>query len=207
MDAEWGHAMRLNDVLPYPWNMTLGAIQDQDLIFQIGNRIGEQAKKLGIHMNYSPVLDINTNPLNPIIGNRSFGETEKIVSKISHDFFTAIDKSSTVDKNSKIGLGSVIAHNSVIQSDVQIGKHCIINTSSSVDHDCKVDDFVHVGPGVTICGNVKVGSCSLIGAGSIILPNIKIGKNVIVGAGSVVLKDIPDNAKVVGSPAKKLNDE
>ena len=132
---------------------------------------------------------------------------KKIVSKISHDFFTAIHKSSIVDKNSKIGLGSVIAHNSVIQSDVQIGKHCIINTSSSVDHDCKVDDFVHVGPGVTICGNVKVGSCSLIGAGSIILPNIKIGKNVIIGAGSVVLKDIPDNIKVAGSPAKKITDE
>ena len=132
---------------------------------------------------------------------------KKIVSKISHDFFTAIDKSSIVDRKSKIGLGSVIAHNSVIQSDVQIGKHCIINTSSSVDHDCKVDDFVHVGPGVTICGNVKVGSCSLIGAGSIILPNIKIGKNVIIGAGSVVLKDIPDNVKVAGSPAKKITDE
>ena len=83
MDAEWGPAMRLNDVLSYPWNMTLGAIQDQNLIYQIGNRIGEQAKKLGINMNYAPVLDINTNPLNPIIGNRSFGETEKIVSKMA----------------------------------------------------------------------------------------------------------------------------
>ena len=93
MDAEWGHAMRLNDVLPYPWNMTLGAIQDQDLIFQIGNRIGEQSKKLGIHMNYSPVLDINTNPLNPIIGNRSFGETEKIVSKMAISMMKGIHSS------------------------------------------------------------------------------------------------------------------
>ena len=59
---------------------------------------------------------------------------KKIVSKISHDFFTAIDKSSIVDRKSKIGLGSVIAHNSVIQSDVQIGKHCIINTSLSLIH-------------------------------------------------------------------------
>tara|TARA_B100000963_G_scaffold148278_3_gene129221 strand:+ start:83387 stop:83995 length:609 start_codon:yes stop_codon:yes gene_type:complete len=130
---------------------------------------------------------------------------KKIVSQISHDFFTAIDKSSIVDKNSKIGLGSVIAHNSVIQTDVKIGKHCIINTSSSVDHDCEIGDYVHVGPGVTICGNVEVGSCSLIGAGSVILPNIKIGKNVTVGAGSVVLNDIPNNLKVVGSPAKKMN--
>ena len=83
MDAEWGAAMRLNDVLAYPWNMTLGAIQDQNLIYQIGNRIGKQLKSLGINMNYAPVLDINTNSNNPIIGNRSFGETEKIVSRSS----------------------------------------------------------------------------------------------------------------------------
>ena len=83
MDAEWGAAMRLNDVLAYPWNMTLGAVQDQNLIYQIGNRIGEQLKSLGINMNYAPVLDINTNSNNPIIGNRSFGETEKIVSRSS----------------------------------------------------------------------------------------------------------------------------
>ena len=44
MDAEWGPAMRLNDVLAYPWNMTLGAVQDQNLIYQIGNRIGKQLK-------------------------------------------------------------------------------------------------------------------------------------------------------------------
>ena len=83
MDAEWGPAMRLNDVLAYPWNMTLGAVQDQNLIYQIGNRIGKQLKGIGVNMNYAPVLDINTNPNNPIIGNRSFGETEQIVSKSS----------------------------------------------------------------------------------------------------------------------------
>ena len=76
MDAEWGVAMRLDSVQPFPWNMTLGAIQDNQLIQEIGNRIGQQAKRLGIHMNFSPVVDINTNPYNPIIGNRSFGENK-----------------------------------------------------------------------------------------------------------------------------------
>ena len=66
MDAEWGVAMRLDSVQPFPWNMTLGAIQDNQLIQEIGNRIGQQAKRLGIHMNFSPVVDINTNPNNPI---------------------------------------------------------------------------------------------------------------------------------------------
>ncbi|MAD11597.1 MAG: beta-N-acetylglucosaminidase, partial [Flavobacteriaceae bacterium] len=80
MDAEWGAAMRLNNVLAYPWNMTLGAIDDDELIKKIGIRIGEQLNRLGIHMNFAPVIDINTNPKNPIIGNRSFGESSEIVS-------------------------------------------------------------------------------------------------------------------------------
>ena len=80
MDAEWGAAMRLNDVLSFPWNMTLGAISDYQLLNDIGKRIGHQLVRLGIHMNFAPVLDINTNPKNPIIGNRSFGESSNQVS-------------------------------------------------------------------------------------------------------------------------------
>ena len=74
MDAEWGVAMRLDSVQAFPWNMTLGAIQNDKLIQAVGYRIGEQAKRLGIHINFAPSVDINTNPKNPIIGNRSFGE-------------------------------------------------------------------------------------------------------------------------------------
>ncbi|MGB2397790.1 MAG: glycoside hydrolase family 3 N-terminal domain-containing protein [Flavobacteriaceae bacterium] len=74
MDAEWGVAMRLDSVRPFPWNMTLGALQDNRLVEEIGFRIGEQAQRLGIHINFAPDIDINTNPKNPIIGNRSFGE-------------------------------------------------------------------------------------------------------------------------------------
>lgn len=84
MDAEWGLAMRLDSTYAFPWNMTLGAIRDNDIVEEVGKRIGEHSKRLGVHFNYAPVVDINTNPKNPIIGNRSFGEdrdnvTEKAV--------------------------------------------------------------------------------------------------------------------------------
>ena len=79
MDAEWGVAMRLDSVVAFPWSMTLGAIKDNAIIRKIGQRMGEQEKILGVHMSYAPVLDINTNPQNPIIGNRSFGEDPKRV--------------------------------------------------------------------------------------------------------------------------------
>ena len=74
MDAEWGVAMRLDSVIAFPWSMTLGAIKENSIIRKIGKRMGEQEKILGVNMSYAPVLDINTNAHNPIIGNRSFGE-------------------------------------------------------------------------------------------------------------------------------------
>jgi len=74
MDAEWGLGMRLDSTYSFPWNMTLGAIKDLGLVERTGQYIGEHCKRLGVHINFAPVVDINTNPNNPIIGNRSFGE-------------------------------------------------------------------------------------------------------------------------------------
>lgn len=74
MDAEWGLAMRLDSTYAFPWNMTLGALRDDKLVEQVGRQIGLHAKRLGVHINFAPVLDVNNNPQNPIIGNRSFGE-------------------------------------------------------------------------------------------------------------------------------------
>lgn len=76
VDAEWGLSMRLDSTYRYPWNMTLGAIQDLKLIEKVGENMGKESKRLGVHFNFTPVLDINTNPRNPIIGVRSFGENK-----------------------------------------------------------------------------------------------------------------------------------
>ena len=75
-DGEWGLDMRLKNAYRFPWNMTLGAIQDNSLIYKFGEHIGNHTRRIGIHVNFAPVVDINTNPLNPIIGNRSFGENK-----------------------------------------------------------------------------------------------------------------------------------
>ena len=83
MDAEWGIGMRLDDAFSFPYNMTLGALNDDSLIYNVGKRIGVHAKRIGIHINFAPVTDINTNPNNPIIGSRSFGEDKINVTKKS----------------------------------------------------------------------------------------------------------------------------
>lgn len=78
-DAEWGLSMRLDSTYAFPWNMTLGAIKDNALVEEVGKRIGEHCNRVGVHMNFAPDIDINTNPNNPIIGNRSFGEDKENV--------------------------------------------------------------------------------------------------------------------------------
>jgi beta-glucosidase-like glycosyl hydrolase/CubicO group peptidase (beta-lactamase class C family) len=91
-DGEWGLDMRLKNTYRFPWNMTLGSIQDNKLLQQLGKRIGEQCKRVGIHVNFAPVVDINTNPNNPIIGNRSFGESKESVAEKSIAFMKGMQE-------------------------------------------------------------------------------------------------------------------
>lgn len=73
MDAEWGVFQRIATAHKFPWAMTLGAIQDKNLISEMAAKIAEDCKRMGINWDFAPVVDVNTNPDNPIIGNRSFG--------------------------------------------------------------------------------------------------------------------------------------
>ena len=73
MDAEWGVFQRIAKAHKYPWAITLGAIQDKNLITEMSAKIAEDCKRMGINWDFAPVVDVNTNPDNPIIGNRSFG--------------------------------------------------------------------------------------------------------------------------------------
>lgn len=81
MDAEWGLGMRLDSTLNYPRQMTLGAIADESLIEQMGKSIARQCRRLGVHVSFSPVADINSNPANPVIGYRSFSEDKVSVAR------------------------------------------------------------------------------------------------------------------------------
>lgn len=73
MDAEWGVFQRIAKAHKYPWAITLGAIQDKNLIHEMSSKIAEDCRRMGVNWDFAPVVDVNTNPNNPIIGNRSFG--------------------------------------------------------------------------------------------------------------------------------------
>ncbi len=74
MDAEWGLSMRLDSTITFPRQVTLGAIANERLIYELGLEMGRQSKRMGMHMSFSPVVDVNSNPDNPVINSRSFGE-------------------------------------------------------------------------------------------------------------------------------------
>ena len=83
MDAEWGINMRLDSVIAFPKAMTLGALPQEDLIYDMGKEMARQFKELGMHINFAPVVDVNSNPNNPVIGYRAFGEEKRLVAKKS----------------------------------------------------------------------------------------------------------------------------
>ncbi len=81
MDAEYGLAMRLDSTFHFPFQMTLGAMDSDSLIYAMGKIIAQQLKEVGVQMNFAPVVDVNNNPNNPVINSRSFGEDKQKVAK------------------------------------------------------------------------------------------------------------------------------
>ena len=81
IDGEYGLGMRLDSVTKLPYQLTLGALSDPSLIYEMGRAVGEQCKRIGVQVNYAPVVDINNDPDNPVIGFRSFGEDQDKVTR------------------------------------------------------------------------------------------------------------------------------
>lgn len=81
MDGEWGLGMRLDSTTSFPYQMTLGAIRDNNLIYKMGQFVAKDFKRMGMQMNFAPDMDVNNNPNNPVIGFRSFGDNKINVAK------------------------------------------------------------------------------------------------------------------------------
>lgn len=96
IDGEWGLGMRLDSTISFPFNMTLGAIEDDSLIFELGKEIGSQCQRIGLHMNFAPVVDINSNPKNPVINSRSFGDNPQEVGEKAHAFMNGLQSQNTL---------------------------------------------------------------------------------------------------------------
>jgi beta-N-acetylhexosaminidase len=87
MDGEWGLGMRLDSTISFPYQMTLGAIQDNTLIYKMGQQVAYDFKRLGMQMNFGPDMDVNNNPDNPVINYRSFGDNKYNVAQKGIAYF------------------------------------------------------------------------------------------------------------------------
>ena len=90
MDAEWGVGMRLDSTISYPYQMGLGAIQDDKMVYKMGVEIGRQLAMLGVQINFAPSVDVNNNPDNPVIGFRSFGENKENVTNKGYQYMKGL---------------------------------------------------------------------------------------------------------------------
>ena len=139
------------------------------------------------------------------IGNNQI--RKKIAEKYSLSYYTAVHPSAIIADDVRIGEGTVVMANAVINTNAVIGKHCIINTSSVVEHDNDISDYVHVSPGAVLCGTVRVGTGTHIGAATVVKNNITIERDVVIGCGGCVVKDIVDSGFYAGIPVEKMERE
>lgn len=134
---------------------------------------------------------------------------EEKYSGIGYQPVSIIAPGVTVYDDVKIEDGAIICQNTIITSNVRIGKFFHLNINSYVAHDCIIGDFVTFAPNVACNGNVHIGNHAYIGTGAIIREGSKgaplyIGDGAIIGMGAVVTRDVPPNATVIGNPARLL---
>lgn len=106
--------------------------------------------------------------------------------------------------NAKLGVGTIIMNQCLVNVDSTIGDGAIINNNAVIDHDCKIGDYTHVSPSVNVGGTCTIGLECWLGIGSTIINNIIVSNQTIIGAGATVISDITELGTYVGVPAKKI---
>jgi sugar O-acyltransferase (sialic acid O-acetyltransferase NeuD family) len=150
-------------------------------------------------------LDINEYEVIVAIGDPKI--RKQMIKKLPVDtkFFTAIHKSVQIlDNNIEIGEGSIICSNSILTTNIKIGKHCHLNLLTTIGHYVHMGDFFTTAPGVKVSGNCKIGNQVYIGTNASIREKINICDNVIIGLNAGVVKNIIESGIYGGVPAKKI---
>jgi sugar O-acyltransferase (sialic acid O-acetyltransferase NeuD family) len=115
---------------------------------------------------------------------------------------TLVHPKAWVSETARIAEGAQVLGMAAVSEEVTIGRHSIINTNASVDHEGTIGQGCHIMPGATLAGCVEVGDFCTIGSNATVFPRVRIGSGAVIGAGSVVTKNVPENAVVMGAPAR-----
>lgn len=154
--------------------------------------------KVADHVNYPDASFV--------IGIGSSAVRERIARQLDGvRWYTAIHPSAVISAlDTKIGAGSVVMANAVVNPSAHIGIHCIINTVAVVEHDDRIGDFSHISVGAKLGGTVSIGAHTWVGIGAAVSNNISICGHCIIGAGAAVIHDIKESGTYVGVPARKI---
>ena len=117
---------------------------------------------------------------------------------------TIVHPTALISSSAKIGSGTTILANVIININTKVGIGCIVNNGAIIEHDCMVGNYVNICPKFAMAGHSSIGYKSYLGIGSTVIDDIRIGNRVTVGAGAVVVSNISDNIVAIGVPAKKM---
>jgi sugar O-acyltransferase (sialic acid O-acetyltransferase NeuD family) len=154
-----------------------------------------------------PLSKLNVEEYEVVVAVGDPTDRKKIIDSLPKDtkFFTHIHESVVMlDPNIEIGEGSIICANSVLTTNIKLGKHCHLNLLTTIGHDCVIGDFFTTAPGAKISGNCTISNCVYLGTNSSIKQKINICENVTVGMNAAVTKKINETGTYIGVPAKKL---
>ncbi|MDP6582238.1 MAG: NeuD/PglB/VioB family sugar acetyltransferase [Vicinamibacterales bacterium] len=131
-------------------------------------------------------------------------ERQQVFAELRGDgvaFVTAVDPSVVRDRTARVGFGTIVAAQCVLNPNSAVGANCFLCVATTVDHDTALGDHVYCSPGVNLAGAVTVEDGAFLGTNAAVLPGVRIGSWATVGAGAVVRDDVPAGCTVVGSPA------
>jgi acetyltransferase EpsM len=167
-------------------------------------------------------LDVPRLGGNEVLGNHEFSDAKlvlgvgfigvsplrrSIVEQIVIDakrWATIIHATAWVSPTASVARGAVILAGAVVNSGARIGAHAIINTAAVIEHDVILGDFVHIGPAAALGGGAFIGEESYLGLGARVRDHCELGRRCLVGMGAVVTRSFPDEARVVGMPAREM---
>lgn len=121
---------------------------------------------------------------------------------LGYRFATVVHPAAHVSSKTRLGEGTVVAPGAVVGSHSTLGRHVLVNKGGLVGHHTELGNFASVHTGAAIAGSCRVGTRTFVGMGARVLDHRSVGSRAVVGAGAVVTKDVPDDTRVVGVPAR-----
>lgn len=179
----------------------------REVIRQIGINLPCFVDDEFVDENTLPISELRFEECEVMVAIGDSDKRKKIVDKLPlhTKYFTFIHPTAQImDDNVEIGEGSFIGANSIITTNVKIGKHSLLNRGCHIGHDSVIGDYLSMMPNSVISGNVSIDNCFYLGTNSSVREKITICDNVTIGLNSGVVKDINENGVFVGTPSYKI---